>query len=46
MLLEDSRRGARIDERGELVTLEEQDRSLWDRNEIQTGFRLVETALG
>jgi RNA polymerase sigma-70 factor, ECF subfamily len=45
MLLHDSRRGARINERGELVTLEEQDRSLWDRNEIQTGLRLVETAL-
>ena len=45
MLLHDSRRGARIDERGELVTLEEQDRSLWDRNEIQTGLQLVETAL-
>jgi RNA polymerase sigma-70 factor, ECF subfamily len=45
MLLNDSRRGARIDERGELVTLEEQDRSLWDRNEIQTGLQLVETAL-
>ncbi|HUE80603.1 MAG TPA: RNA polymerase sigma factor [Pyrinomonadaceae bacterium] len=46
MLLQDSRRGARINERGELVTLEEQDRSLWDQTEIAEGVRLVETALG
>lgn len=45
MLLQDSRRGARINARGELVTLEEQDRSLWDGNEIAEGLRLVETAL-
>ena len=34
MLLQDSRRAARVNDRGELVTLEEQDRSLWDRKEI------------
>ncbi|HEV2905489.1 MAG TPA: RNA polymerase sigma factor [Pyrinomonadaceae bacterium] len=45
MLLQDSRRNARINARGELVTLEEQDRSLWDRIEIEEGLRLVETAL-
>lgn len=46
MLLQDSRRVARVNDRGELVTLEEQDRSLWDREEIEEGVRLVETALG
>ena len=45
MLLQDSRREARVNDRGELVTLEEQDRSLWDRKEIAEGLRLVETAL-
>jgi RNA polymerase sigma-70 factor (ECF subfamily) len=45
MLLQDSRRHARINSGGELVTLEEQDRSLWDANEIAEGLRLVETAL-
>jgi RNA polymerase sigma-70 factor (ECF subfamily) len=45
MLLQDSRRDARVNHRGELVTLEEQDRSLWDKAEIQEGVRLVERAL-
>lgn len=45
ILLQDSRRAARVNDRGELVTLEEQDRSLWDRGEIEEGVRLVETAL-
>jgi RNA polymerase sigma-70 factor (ECF subfamily) len=45
MLLHDSRRNARISSEGELVILEEQDRSLWDRTEIQQGLELVETAL-
>ena len=45
MLLQDSRRNARMNERGELVTLEEQDRSLWDHKEITEGLRLVEAAL-
>jgi RNA polymerase sigma-70 factor, ECF subfamily len=44
MLLHDSRRSARIRD-GELVTLEEQDRSLWDQNEILEGLSLVEQAL-
>jgi RNA polymerase sigma-70 factor, ECF subfamily len=46
MLLQDSRRRARVNEHGELVTLEEQDRSLWDRAEIEEGVRLTEQALG
>ncbi len=45
MLLHDSRRHARIDAVGMLVTLEEQDRSLWDRQQICEGLTLVEAAL-
>jgi RNA polymerase sigma-70 factor (ECF subfamily) len=44
MLLQDSRREARVDSEGELVLLEEQDRSLWDRREIETGLGLLERA--
>jgi RNA polymerase sigma-70 factor (ECF subfamily) len=44
MLLHDSRRDARI-VNGELVTLEEQDRSLWDGRAISEGAALVERAL-
>ena len=46
MLLQDSRRDARMNGDGELVTLEEQDRSKWDRQEINEGQQLVEKALG
>jgi len=45
MLLQDSRREARMNDHGEFVTLEDQDRSRWDWNEIDEGLRLVETAL-
>jgi RNA polymerase sigma-70 factor (ECF subfamily) len=45
MLLQDSHRDARTDIRGELVTLEDQDRSAWDKEEIAEGLRLVERAL-
>jgi RNA polymerase sigma-70 factor, ECF subfamily len=45
MLLQDSRRRARVNEAGELVTLEEQDRSLWDHAEIDEGVLLVQRAL-
>jgi RNA polymerase sigma-70 factor (ECF subfamily) len=45
MLLQDSRRTARVDGNGDLVTLEEQDRSLWDRGQIEEGRTLAETAL-
>ncbi len=45
MLLQDSRREARVKDQGELVTLEEQDRSRWDAAEIAEGVRLVQAAL-
>jgi RNA polymerase sigma-70 factor (ECF subfamily) len=45
MLLQDSRREARTNEDGELVTLEEQDRSLWNRRQIEEGLELAERAL-
>jgi len=45
MLLQDSRREARVNDQGELVTLEEQDRSRWDAREIEEGVRLVQTVL-
>ena len=38
MLLHDSRRGAREDENGNLLALEEQDRSLWNRSQIDRGL--------
>ena len=44
MLLQDSRREARV-RGGELVTLEDQDRSLWDPRAISEGVMLVEKAL-
>jgi len=45
MLLHESRRPARADSRGDLVPLEEQDRSLWSRPLIQEGMGLVHWAL-
>ncbi len=45
MLLQDSRREGRVNDRGELVTLEEQDRSRWDAQEIEEGVQLVQAAL-
>ena len=45
MLLHDSRRLARVDVHGDLVTLDEQDRSLWDRDKIAEGRELVAAAL-
>jgi RNA polymerase sigma-70 factor, ECF subfamily len=45
MLLQDSRRDARADAAGELVLLEEQDRSLWDQAEIREGLSLAAEAL-
>jgi len=45
MLLHDSRRRARVDSKGALVTLEDQDRSLWDRGQIREGAELVDGAL-
>src|SRR6201993_718320 len=46
MPLHDSRRDARSTTDGELITLEEQDRSLWHEGQIAEGTRLVERALG
>jgi RNA polymerase sigma-70 factor, ECF subfamily len=46
MLLHDARRAARTSGDGELLLLEEQDRSLWNRAQIDEGRRLVEQALG
>ena len=45
MLLTDARRAARTGPRGELVPLDEQDRSLWDRELIAEGVALVSEAL-
>ena len=45
MLLQDSRRPARLDDAGELVTLENQDRSRWNPAEIDEGRQILETAL-
>lgn len=45
MLLHDSRRAARIDEQGEIVLLQEQDRTLWDQAEIQQGVALLDRAM-
>src|SRR5262249_33571226 len=45
MLLHDSRRAARSSADGDVVLLEEQDRSLWNRAQIAEGVRLVEQAL-
>ena len=45
MLLHDARRAARVDAQGDLVTLEDQDRSQWDRTCIEEGLSLVESAL-
>ena len=44
MLIQDSRREARVDSAGELVLLGDQDRSLWDGEQIAVGLRLVESA--
>ena len=45
MLLQDSRRDARLGPGGQLILLEEQDRSLWHRREIETGLALLERAV-
>jgi RNA polymerase sigma-70 factor (ECF subfamily) len=46
MLLQESRRAARTSPTGELILLENQDRSLWNREQIAEGVALVEKALG
>ena len=45
MLLHESRREARATESGDLILLDEQDRSRWDHAQIAEGSRLVERAL-
>ena len=45
MLLHESRRAARTSASGELMLLDEQDRSLWNRDQIAEGIRLVERSL-
>ncbi|HZH50209.1 MAG TPA: sigma-70 family RNA polymerase sigma factor, partial [Nitrospira sp.] len=45
MLLHDSRRAARTSPTGDLILLEDQDRSLWSRDQILEGVSLVEQAL-
>jgi RNA polymerase sigma-70 factor, ECF subfamily len=45
MLLHDARRDTRTDERGDLVLLEDQDRSRWDRAQIAEALALVPRAL-
>jgi len=45
MLLHDSRRAGRETAGGDIVLLEEQDRTLWDRRQISEGLQLVEEAL-
>jgi RNA polymerase sigma-70 factor (ECF subfamily) len=45
MLLHDARRDARLDEAGDLIVLEQQDRSLWNQAQIGEALPLVEAAL-
>lgn len=45
LLLHDARRHARVDAAGDLVTLEDQDRTAWNRAEVDEGAALLESAL-
>lgn len=45
MLLQDSRRDARSDEHGDVILLQDQDRSTWDRQQIDEALALVPIAL-
>ncbi len=45
MLLQESRRAARSNPEGELILLDHQDRSLWNREQIAEGIALTESAL-
>ena len=45
MLLQHSRRHARVDEHGDLVLLEDQDRVRWDQDMIDEGLALIDTAV-
>jgi RNA polymerase sigma-70 factor (ECF subfamily) len=46
MLLHDARREARVDQAGEIVVLEEQDRGLWNQRQIAEALPMVDAALG
>ncbi len=46
MLFQDSRREARVDVSGEMILLSDQDRSQWDRGEIDEGLELLRRAIG
>jgi len=45
MLLIDARRPARVDGRGDVISLADQDRDLWDREQIAQGTALLDTAM-
>jgi len=45
MLLHDARRDARLDQAGDLIVLEQQDRSLWNQAQISEALPMVEAAL-
>src|SRR4029453_12620162 len=45
MVLHDARRAGRVDDAGDLVTLEDQDRTRWDADAIAEGVELLEGAL-
>jgi len=45
MLLHGSRRAARVDASGDLVTLEQQDRTLWDESAVKEGLEVLDGAL-
>jgi RNA polymerase sigma-70 factor, ECF subfamily len=45
MLFHDARRNARVDHQGDLVLLVDQDRDLWDRQQIEEGTELVSWAI-
>jgi RNA polymerase sigma-70 factor (ECF subfamily) len=45
MLFHRARQAARVNDRGDLVTLEDQDRTCWDQAQISLGGRLLEDAL-
>src|SRR6185503_16322658 len=45
MLLHDSRRNARVDAAGDIVILEDQDRTQWNRTQITEALQLVDEAL-
>jgi RNA polymerase sigma-70 factor (ECF subfamily) len=45
MLLHDARRAARVDAAGRFVSLDDQDRALWDQGRIREGLRALESAM-